>query len=60
MSGQSGSERNGLTIQTVFKEEDDMALDFAAIKKAAESYGPEMSRFLRDMISQPSESTEEG
>ena len=37
MSGQSGSERNGLTIQTVFKEEDDMALDFAAIKKAAES-----------------------
>ena len=37
-----------------------MALDYEAIKKAAQNYGPEMSRFLRDMISHPSESCEEG
>ena len=36
-----------------------MAPDYVAIKKAAEQYGPEISRFLRDMISHPSESCEE-
>ena len=34
-------------------------MDFAAIKKAAEGYKAEMSRFLRDMIAIPSESCEE-
>ena len=37
-----------------------MTPDYEAIKKAAEKYGPDMSRFLRDMISHPSESAEEG
>ena len=37
-----------------------MALDFEAIKKAAEKYGLDMSAFLRAMISHPSESCEEG
>ena len=37
-----------------------MIPDYEAIKKAAENYGPEISRFLRDMISHPSESAEEG
>ena len=37
-----------------------MALDFETIKKAAEKYGPDMSAFLRAMISHPSESCEEG
>ena len=37
-----------------------MVPDYEAIKKAAEKYGPEISRFLRDMISHPSESAEEG
>ena len=31
-------------------------MDFEAIKTAAEGYRAEMSRFLRDMISHPSES----
>ena len=35
-----------------------MIQDYEAIKKAAETYGPEISRFLRDMISHPSESAE--
>ena len=34
-------------------------MDFEAIKKAAEGYKADMSRFLRDMISHPSESCEE-
>lgn len=34
-------------------------MDYAAIKKAAESYGPAMTKFLRDMIAIPSESSEE-
>ena len=34
-------------------------MDFEAIKRAAEGYKAEMSRFLRDMISHPSESCEE-
>lgn len=34
-------------------------MDFAAIKKAAEAYGPSMTKFLRDMIAIPSESCEE-
>ncbi len=34
-------------------------MDFEAIKTAAEDYRAEMSRFLRDMISHPSESCEE-
>ena len=34
-------------------------MDFEAIKKAAEAYGPDMTRFLRDMIAIPSESCEE-
>ena len=34
-------------------------MDFEAIKKAAQAYGPEMTRFLRDMIAIPSESCEE-
>ena len=34
-------------------------MNFDAIKKAAVDYGPAMSRFLRDMISHPSESCEE-
>ncbi len=34
-------------------------MDFAAIKKAAEAYGPDMTKFLRDMIAIPSESCEE-
>ncbi len=34
-------------------------MDFEAIKAAAEGYKAEMSRFLRDMISHPSESCEE-
>ena len=37
-----------------------MIPDYEAIKKAAATYGPEISRFLRDMISHPSESAEEG
>ena len=36
-----------------------MALDYAKIKEAAENYRPEMVRFLREMISHPSESCEE-
>ena len=31
-------------------------MDFEKIKAAAESYRADMSRFLRDMISHPSES----
>ena len=34
-------------------------MDFEAIKKAAQGYQEDMSRFLRDMISHPSESCEE-
>ena len=34
-------------------------MDFEAIKKAAQGYQADMSRFLRDMISHPSESCEE-
>ncbi len=34
-------------------------MDFNAIKKAAEGYGPAMTKFLRDMIAIPSESCEE-
>ena len=34
-------------------------MDFDAVKKAAEAYEPEMTKFLRDMISIPSESCEE-
>ena len=34
-------------------------MDFERIKKAAEGYKADMSRFLRDMISHPSESCEE-
>ncbi len=34
-------------------------MDFEAIKKAAEAYGPAMTAFLRDMIAIPSESCEE-
>ena len=34
-------------------------MDFEAIKKAAEKYGPDMTKFLRDMIAIPSESCEE-
>ena len=34
-------------------------MDFEAIKRAAEGYRPDMSRFLRDMIAIPSESCEE-
>ena len=36
-----------------------MALDFEKIKQAAENYCPDMVRFLREMISHPSESCEE-
>ena len=36
-----------------------MALDFERIKQAAEKYRPDMVRFLREMISHPSESCEE-
>ena len=34
-------------------------MDFDAIKKAAQDYGPAMTAFLRDMIAIPSESSEE-
>ncbi len=34
-------------------------MDFEAIKRAAQAYRADMSRFLRDMISHPSESCEE-
>ena len=34
-------------------------MDYNAIKKAAEAYGPAMTKFLRDMIAIPSESCEE-
>ncbi len=34
-------------------------MDFDAIKKAAQAYGPAMTAFLRDMIAIPSESCEE-
>ena len=34
-------------------------MDFEAIKSAAEGYKADMTRFLRDMISHPSESCEE-
>ena len=34
-------------------------LDFTKIKALAESYRPDMSRFLRDMIRLPSESCQE-
>ena len=34
-------------------------MDYQAIKKAAADYGPAMTRFLREMISHPSESCEE-
>ena len=36
-----------------------MALDYEKIKEAAEKYRPDMIRFLREMISHPSESCEE-
>ena len=36
-----------------------MALDFEKIREAAEKYRPDMVRFLREMISHPSESCEE-
>ncbi len=36
-----------------------MALDYSAIKAAAEGYKDDMVRFLREMISRPSESCEE-
>ena len=36
-----------------------MALDYEAIKRAAEGYKEDMVRFLREMISHPSESCEE-
>ena len=36
-----------------------MVLDFERIKAAAEAYRPDMVRFLREMISHPSESCEE-
>jgi putative selenium metabolism hydrolase len=36
-----------------------MAVDFEAIRKAAEGYQADMVRFLREMISHPSESCEE-
>ena len=36
-----------------------MALDYEQIRKAAENYKPDMVRFLREMISYPSESTQE-
>ena len=35
-----------------------MALDFEQIRQAAESYRADMTRFLRAMISHPSESCE--
>ena len=38
---------------------EDFIMDFDAIKKAAQKYGPDMTRFLRDMIAIPSESCEE-
>ena len=31
-------------------------MDFEAIKKAAQAYGPDMTRFLRDMIAFTSDS----
>ena len=34
-------------------------MNFEAIKKAAQTYSPDMTRFLRDMIAIPSESCEE-
>ena len=34
-------------------------MDFEAIKKAAQGYQADMTRFLRDMIAIPSESCEE-
>ena len=34
-------------------------MDFEAIKKAAQAYGPDKTRFQRDMIAIPSESCEE-
>ena len=34
-------------------------MDFDAIKKAAQDYGPAMTKFLRDLIAIPSESSEE-
>ena len=34
-------------------------MDFDAIKKAAQAYGPAMTAFLRDLIAIPSESCEE-
>ncbi len=34
-------------------------MDFSAVKKAAEGYLPQMTRFLRDLIAIPSESCEE-
>ena len=36
-----------------------MSLDYEAIRKAAEGYRSDISHFLREMISHPSESTEE-
>lgn len=36
-----------------------MSLDYEGIKKAAEGYREDMVRFLRSMISYPSESCEE-
>ena len=36
-----------------------MSLDYEQIKKAAEGYRSDLTRFLRAMISHPSESTEE-
>ena len=37
----------------------DKALDYEKIKEAAEDYRADMVRFLRQMISRPSESCEE-
>jgi putative selenium metabolism hydrolase len=40
-------------------KESSMALDFQAIKEAAEGYQTQMTAFLRDLISYPGESTQE-
>ena len=52
-----GRTNQGYIIHNILME--GSIMDFEAIKRAAEGYKAEMSRFLRDMISHPSESCEE-
>ena len=46
-------------MNIITKRKETMIMDVNAVKKAAEQYLPQMTRFLRDLIAIPSESCEE-